>query len=196
MLLRNIKHLVINIRREGGLETFKKICFRFFRVNSFYVFSLDLSHFNLPVLVSAGTRVMEVMQKELLELREHHSQLPSEFYIDKLEPKKKHRSFVCFVDDIPALILWLCEDQSSGFVKIGSKSVEMNHIRCRQQFRGGNLLQNTLRVIALKIREEGYCEIVTVVHSSTIACIKPLERCGFKRSGVVKRLGLIVWRSE
>lgn len=196
MLLRNLKHLLINLRHEGMRETLRRLFFRFLRINSFYVFSLDLLGFNLPVSAIIGVRVEEVMQQDLHELRKQYENLPSEFYIDKLEPKKNYRSFVGFVHGLPAIIFWLCAGQSSELVKIGSKDVEMNHIHCRAEYRGRKLLQHMIHIIAPQMREEGFCEIITVVHSDNIASIKTMERCGFKRVGLLKRIGLFVWKAQ
>ena len=196
MLLINIKHFLINLRQEGGRETLRRICFRFLRINSFYIFSLDLSCFKPPVSVTGKIKVEEVMLKDLCTLREQYDELPSEFYIDKLDPNKKYRSFICFVNEFPALIVWVCAGQSSGFVELGTNDVEMNHIYCLKPFRGKKLLQNTIGIIASQMKEECFGKIVTVVHSDNIASIKSIERCGFGRIGVLKRLGLHVWKAQ
>ncbi|RWX49805.1 hypothetical protein VU00_12063, partial [Candidatus Electrothrix marina] len=124
MILRNIKHLLLNLRQEGGVETLYRLCFRFLRINSFDVFCLDLSNINfVGDAFLPGAVVKEITEKGLQDLREKYVQLPSEFYINKLEPEKKYRCFICFFKEQPALIVWFCDGMSSGFVDVASTDV-------------------------------------------------------------------------
>ena len=72
----------------------------------------------------------------------------------------------------------------------------MNHIFCRLQFRGRKLLYDTICVLAPKMRQEGFNEIITVVHADNIASIKSIKRCGFNSIGELKRLGLLIWKTK
>ncbi len=196
MFLQNIKHLLINISHEGCRETLRRLCFRFFRINSFYIYSLNFPHKGLPVSELSGITVEEIKRNDLHSLRAQHKNLASEFYIDKLDAQKKQRSFVCFVNEFPALIIWLCAESSSGFLIIGHDEVEMNHMYCLRRFRGRKLLQHTICTVALQMWKEGIKKIITVVHSDNIASIKSIERCGFKREGSLKRLGILSWKAQ
>ncbi len=187
-----MKMLYTVLRQEGMRETWRRFCFRCFKVNTFYVFSLDLSD-PLPDIQSPEpSNFKEIDFAELELLRGCHKDLTSEFYRDQIGTEE--RCFVALVHDKPAFVLWLSSSPSSGFITVNKGSVEMNHIYCLPKFRANHLCTATISFVTGQVKDEGYDTIRVVTHQDNIALIKCINRCGFKHTGhIIRRWAFLKW---
>ncbi len=187
-----MKMLYTVLKQEGIKEIWHRFCFRCFKINSFYVFSLNLSDPLPNIPVSENFVLKERNFAELATLRKNHHKLPSEFFRDKIGHEE--RCFLASFHQELAFIAWISLQPSSGFIKMDENSVEMNHIYCLPQFRANKLGSATLSFIAGQLKNEGYSSIKLVTHEDNIALIKCIRRCGFKRTGkIIKRWAFLKW---
>ena len=180
------------LKREGLKETWRRFCFRCCKINTFYVFSLDLSDPLPDIPAPEHSNLKEIDFPELELLRGNNPDFTSEFYRDQIG--NEERCFLALLHDKPAFILWISSQPSSGFITVDKGSVEMNHIYCLPQFRANHLCTATISFMAGQVKDEGCKTIRIVTHEDNIALIKCISRCGFKRTGhTLRRWAFLKW---
>ncbi len=187
----NIKQLHMNLFKEGFAETLRRICFRFMKVNKFYIFTLNLSRSIPNHPIPPNTEIKEISYQELSILRKKGERLSSDFYRDKIG--NEQRCWVATVSGQLACIIWLNSNPSSGFLKIQPGSLEMNYLYCLPKYRAKKLCTTTITAMANQLKNEMVNSILVVIHESTIAALKVIMRCGFVKTAEVKRWGFLKW---
>ena len=195
MIVSNFKFLFSSLRQEGLTETLHRLAFRFLRINTFYIYALDL-HKDLPnIATPEDVKLKELSFDELEKLRGDGSGLPSQFLRDKIG--HEDRCFVSLIDGELAFIVWTASKESSGLVKLTPSSVELNHAYCIPKHRGKRLFTLTLSFLSRKLQKENYDKIWSVPHEGNTPSIRTHHKCGFKYVGInVNRLGFITWKSK
>ncbi|OQY09055.1 MAG: hypothetical protein B6I30_10415 [Desulfobacteraceae bacterium 4572_187] len=194
MNITNFNLLLQNIKNEGYSETFRRLVFRFLKINRFFILRLHLCDAIPKFESQLDLIVKEVTFNELEKIRFDSQRLPSEFFRDLISPKE--RCFVCSVSNEIAFISWISLKGSSGFLKIPDGDVEQNYNFCLPKFRGRALYPLSTKHIAQKLYSEGFNNIWTVIHDQNIAAIKGAKLIGFSKVSEVKRLGIVKWRAK
>ncbi len=188
-----MKMLYTVYKQEGAGELWRRFRFRCFRVNSFYVFTLNLAA-SLPKFGPSSTlTISERTFRELDRLRKDQPGLTSEFFRDRIGTEKR-----CFLattsDNNPACIIWISPTPSSGFVTADELHPEMNHIFCIPRYRGQHLCTATVSFLSHCLQEEGCRFISVVTHEDNIALMTVIRRCGFRHTGqIIRRWAFFKW---
>ncbi len=179
-------------RHEGVAELWRRFLFRFFRLNCFLVYFVDLTKHTPCFKQPVGVVIKEVGVSELAQIIKCDIKYPSEFY--RKQSNKNERCFVAIISGAVATIVWTSSSPSSGFINVRDGIVELNHIYCLSRFRSQNLCTAVLTFACDQLRLEGHDKLVTATHSENIALIKSITKCGFQYSGhIVKRWGILKW---
>jgi len=148
----------------------------------FVRFEIDLLTWE-PPRATAGVEVRHGVD-ELERVRRHRSDLPTEFYLDRVRAAR--RPYLGFFDGQIGHISWLfTPNDRPRLISLGDGEVELDGAFTLPGARGRGLLTAVECAILLDARREAYTKAYTHVAVDNVASLRGVRKTGFVPAGVV-----------
>ena len=172
-------------RRWSSL--FKFLYYSLLSVNNFVVYGADLKE-DLPTYaLGKGFSILKPTQEQLDDLRRNRD-LPREFYYDRIHGVKK--CYIVMYDGDIAYIHWVyTKGNPSRFLRLREGTAELNYNTTMPKYRGQGLMGKMIANISRDLREQGYRQVVGVIHAENLPAVKSAEKAGWSEMARIKTLG-------
>lgn len=186
-LTKQLNHSVLwayNIARTNGLKGLFKAFIEFIYLNrECYVLFFDLGKKIECPEHDSSIKIINSDFKLLNEIRKNHSNLPPEFYFDRIDGCDKF--FMLLIQNEssiePATIGWAYDNNLPNKVfELSFDEIEFKHGITLKKFRGKNMFTLQTYYLLKDAQERGYRSVINLIESQNEISLRVHKKIGFK----------------